>query len=176
MLSDSGQHATRMDKLKMCPVTQAQRRPWLMLPRGVKKLHEVREPYRSGLSRLLMKLAVLAVALARLVDAQGSVSLQASPTQLSFIYRPDLTTLPLSPQTLSISSSPAAYTASIVSSSPSVLGEPWISITPTQGEAPSTISVLVNPSIPYSFDGPGNYSATIMLKNGEAFLSRFRCP
>jgi hypothetical protein len=119
----------------------------------------------------LVKAAVLAISAAGLVEAQ--VTLQAAPAHLSFSCEPGVTALPLAPQTISISSSPteAAYGTQVASSSPYVLDEPWVSVTPAQGVTPSVVSVSVDPSIPYSFTGAGNYSAIVWILKQDQQLS-----
>jgi len=88
--------------------------------------------------------------------AAAAVFLLASPAQLSFNFQQGGTTP--SPENVLISSSglAVAFTATAT--------EGWVSVTPSYGGTPSTVSASVNPS----GLAPGNYGATISVTSPGA--------
>ncbi|HTR38924.1 MAG TPA: IPT/TIG domain-containing protein [Bryobacteraceae bacterium] len=82
-------------------------------------------------------LCIAALALAR--PARGAVTLSSTPASLTFTYQFGAITLPPA-QTLSVkcSSGTISYTAAT--------DEPWLTVSPDQGNLPGSLSVKVNPT------------------------------
>jgi uncharacterized protein (TIGR03437 family) len=106
------------------------------------------------------KIFLLCGALTLVLQAQAATTATATPTSLTFTYQSGLATLPPA-QMVSVkaSSGTPAFTTGI---SPSAGAAPWLTVTPSSGMLPGTLTVLVNPtSLPMGIYNTASVTVTV---------------
>ena len=106
------------------------------------------------------KIYFLCGILASVFQAQAATTATATPTSLTFTYQSGAATLPAA-QTVSVkaSSGSPTFTAGI---SPSAGAAPWLTVTPSLGTLPATLSVRVNPtSLPLGVYNTASVTITV---------------
>jgi uncharacterized protein (TIGR03437 family) len=106
------------------------------------------------------KIFLFCGALGLVFQAQATTTITATPSSLTFTYQSGSATLPAA-QTVSVkaSSGSPTFTTGI---SPSTAAAPWLTVSPSSGTLPGTLSVRVNPtSLPLGVYNTASVTVTV---------------